>query len=99
MPHSNGIVIGDYVRIGNNCTIYQQTTFCAKSSETWKSDAVHAYPVLDDGVVIYAGAKVIGTIRVRENTCVGAGSVFMQDTQKDSIYAGIPAKRTNNVCL
>lgn len=93
LPHPNGILIGNYVKIGNNCTIFQQTTLGAKSIEAWKSGAIHAYPVLEDGVVIYAGAKVIGAVRVGENTCVGAGSLLMRDTQKNSVYAGIPAKR------
>ncbi len=44
LPHPNGIVIGNYVKIGNNCTIFQQTTLGAKSIEAWKSGAIHAYP-------------------------------------------------------
>ncbi|MCM1103242.1 MAG: serine acetyltransferase [Clostridium sp.] len=94
LPHPNGIIIGEYVKIGDNCTIYQQTTLGAKSIEAWKKRSVrNEYPVLEDGVIIYAGSKVIGAVRVAENTRIGANSVLLRDTEKDSVYAGVPAKR------
>lgn len=94
LPHPNGIVIGEYVKIGNNCTIYQQTTLGAKSIEACKKRNVRKqYPVLGNGVIVYAGAKVIGAVKVGENTCVGVNALLLQDTEKGSTYAGIPAKR------
>lgn len=94
MPHPNGIVIGDYVKIGENCTIYQQVTLGAKSVEACKKrDARKVYPVLGNEVIIYAGAKVIGAVKVEEKTCVGANSLLLQDTEKGGTYAGIPARK------
>lgn len=65
-----------------------------KSIEAWKKrDVRKAYLVLENGVIVYAGVKVIGAVKMRENTCVGANALLSQDTEKGSIYVGIPAKR------
>lgn len=87
--HFMGIVIGEGVVIGDNCKIYQQVTLGQKGGE---------YPVVGDNVVIYAGAKVIGGVKIGNNALIGANAVVLHDVPDNSIAVGVPAiiKAKNN---
>lgn len=87
-PHPNGIIIGDKTVIGNNCTIFQQVTFGGRKI----GDAVKGnYPSIGDNVVIYAGAKLLGNIKVGNNSIIGANSVVNKDVPPFVIVGGVPA--------
>jgi len=88
-PHPNGIVIGDRVNIGENCTIYHQVTLGGKVIGDAQSGN---YPQLGDHVVIFSGAKLIGNITIGEHSIIGANSVVNKDVPPYSVVAGIPAK-------
>jgi serine O-acetyltransferase len=90
MPHPNGIVIGEGVRLGKNNIVYQQVTFGGKN---YGDAQKMKYPQTGDCCIFFAGAKIIGDIKVADHTTVGANAVLFCDTERDSIYAGVPAKR------
>lgn len=87
-PHPNGIIIGDDVVIGDNCTIYHQVTLGKRNGNL---DNKNDYPVIGNNVTIFAGAKIIGNIKIGDNVIVAANSVVLKDVESDSICVGIPA--------
>jgi len=89
ITHIQGIIIGNEVVIGDNCTLYQQVTLGQKQNgiEGYGED-----PILGDNVVIFAGAKVFGKIKIGNNTTVGANSVVFKDVPENSIAVGVPAR-------
>lgn len=91
LPHPNGIIIGKNVVIGENVTIYQQVTFGSAHVGDWKSEQ-NLQPRVGAGSTLFAGAKIIGNIDLGPNTTVGANSVLTKSTEKDSVWAGVPAR-------
>lgn len=85
IDHGMGTVIGETCRIGNNVTIYQGVTLGGTGKEEKKR-----HPDVDDNVLIAAGAKVLGNIRIHENSKVGANSVVLHEVPRDSTVVGIP---------
>lgn len=94
LPHPNGIVLGNGVKIGEYVTIYQQVTIGSAHIGDWK-DAKQ--PIIGSDSVIFSGAKVIGNIVLAEKTIVGANAVLNKSTSKESVWGGIPAMRLD--CL
>ena len=91
LPHPHSIVIGAGVNIGDNCVIYQNVTFGAKQRGADKE--CNAYPQIGNDCIFYAGSVIIGPVKIRDRTSVGANAVLMTDTESDSVYAGVPATR------
>lgn len=87
IDHGMGVVIGETCRIGNNVTIYQGVTLGGTGKEETKR-----HPDLDDNVLVAAGAKVLGNIRMGENAKIGANSVVLINVPKDSTVVGIPGR-------
>lgn len=83
LEHFQGIVIGNDVVIGNDCTLYQQVTLGQKNGK---------YPIIGDGVVIFAGAKVIGNVNIGNDSIIGANAVVLKDVKSNKCAVGIPAK-------
>lgn len=83
IEHFSGIVIGNKVVIGDNCTIYQQVTLGQKNNE---------YPIIGNNVTIYPGAKVLGGIKIGNNSVIGANAVVLNNVPDNAIAVGIPAK-------
>lgn len=90
-PHPLGIVIGEGVIIGNNVTIYQNVTLGRKDKE------INKYPIIGDNVTIYAGAKILGNVKIGNNAIVGANAVVLKDVPDNSIAVGVPAKILKNI--
>ena len=82
-PHMQNIVIGEGVRIGKLCTIFQDVTLGQNKG---------GYPVIGDNVIIYSGAKIIGNISIGNNAIIGANAVVVKDVSDNMIMGGIPAK-------
>ena len=85
--HATGIVIGETAVVGNNVLIYQGVTLGGVSIEKGKR-----HPNIEDGVVVGAGAKILGNITIGENSKVGANSVVVKDVPANCTAVGIPAK-------
>lgn len=90
-PHLLGIVISRAAIVGSNCTIYQNVTIGAKSYEFGNCDPIN-YPILGDNVIIYAGAVIVGHIKIGKNAVIGANSVVLSDVPENAVYAGNPAR-------
>ena len=88
IDHGIGVVIGETAEVGDDVLIYQQVTLGGVSLAKGQK----RHPTIEDGVVIGAGAKVLGNIRVGKNSKIGANSVVVKDVPPDSTAVGIPAK-------
>jgi len=87
IDHGMGVVIGETCEIGNNVTIYQGVTLGGTGKEKGKR-----HPTLKDNVLVAAGAKVLGSITIGENSKIGAGSVVLKDVPANATVVGIPGK-------
>ena len=86
IDHGMGVVIGETAEIGDDVMLYHGVTLGGRSLEKIKR-----HPTLGDGVVVGAGAKILGPVEVGAGTAVGANAVLVKDTPPDSIATGIPA--------
>lgn len=84
--HLNGIIISTNAVIGHNCTIMQQVTIGAKLP----GDEEGA--IIGDNVLIGAGAKIIGSIKIGNNVKIGANTVVVNDIPDNCTVVGSPAK-------
>jgi serine O-acetyltransferase len=87
IDHGMGVVIGETTEIGANVTLYQGVTLGGTS---WHKGKRH--PTLRDGVVVGAGAKVLGAFEVGERSRVGANAVVVKPVPPDSVVVGVPGE-------
>ena len=87
LDHATGLVIGETAVVGNNVSILQSVTL----GGTGKEDG-DRHPKVGNGVLISAGAKILGNIRIGDGAKVGAGSVVLEDVPPHTTVAGVPAK-------
>ena len=87
LDHGTGIVIGETAVVGDNCSILQNVTLGGNGKETGDR-----HPKIGDNVLLAAGAKVLGNIKVGNCSKVAAGSVVLKDIPPNKTVAGVPAK-------
>jgi len=87
IDHGMGVVIGETAEIGDDCTLYHGVTL---GGTTWNKGKRH--PTLEKGVVIGAGAKVLGPITVGESARIGSNAVVVKDVPAGGTAVGIPAR-------
>ncbi len=87
IDHGNGVIIGETTIIGNNVTLYQGVTLGGTGKEHGKR-----HPTIEDNVMISAGAKVLGSFTIGENSKVGAGSVVLEAVPPNSTVVGVPGR-------
>ncbi|MDR3437698.1 serine O-acetyltransferase [Telmatospirillum sp.] len=87
IDHGAGVVIGETAEIGDDVTLYHGVTL---GGTTWSGGKRH--PTLEDGVLVGAGAKILGPITVGRGARVGANSVVIADVPPDMTVIGIPGK-------
>jgi serine O-acetyltransferase len=87
IDHGMGVVIGETAEIGDNVTIFQGVTLGGTGKQRGKR-----HPTVGSHVVVGAGAKVLGPIRIGDYVKVGANSVVLQDVPDHSTVVGIPGK-------
>jgi serine O-acetyltransferase len=87
IDHGMGVVIGETAEIGDNCLIYHGVTLGGVDM-----NPVKRHPTLGSNVVVGAGAKVLGNIRIGDHSRVGANSVVIKDVPSHTTVTGIPAK-------
>jgi serine O-acetyltransferase len=89
LPHTQGIVLGAS-SIGRNVTIYQQVTLGALEADFRFDPSLR--PTVEDDVVLAAGAKVLGGVRVGSGSTVGANAVVLCDVPAQHLAVGVPAR-------
>jgi serine O-acetyltransferase len=87
--HANGIVMGAR-SLGANVTLYQQTTLGSRMADF--STDLMLRPVVEDGVTITAGAKILGPVVLGSNCVVGANAVVVRDVPPNVTVGGVPAR-------
>ncbi|MCK8784996.1 serine O-acetyltransferase [Roseomonas sp. NAR14] len=87
IDHGAGVVIGETAEIGDDVTLYHGVTL---GGTTWSAGKRH--PTLRDGVLVGAGAKVLGPVEVGAGARVGANAVVMQDVPPGMTVVGIPGR-------
>ncbi len=88
IQHGIGIVIGARNKIGNNCIIHQGVTIGQR-----RLYSPHECAFIGNNVTIFAGAKIVGSIRIGDNVQIGANAVLLNDAEPNSTYVGIPARK------
>jgi len=87
IDHGMGVVIGETAELGDECTLYHGVTL---GGTTWNKGKRH--PTLGRGVVIGAGAKLLGPIVVGDGARVGSNAVLVKDVPPGATAVGIPAR-------
>ncbi len=87
IDHGMGVVIGETTEIGDNCLIYQGVTLGGTGKERGKR-----HPTLGNNVMVGAGARVLGPIRIGNNVKVAAGAVVLEPVPDNCTCVGVPAR-------
>jgi len=87
IDHGSGVVIGETAVVGDNVSILHEVTLGGTGKE-----AGDRHPKVGSGVMIGAGAKILGNIKIGEGSKIAAGSVVLSEVPPHSTVAGIPAK-------
>jgi len=87
IDHGMGVVVGETAEIGDYVTLFQGVTLGGTGKERGKR-----HPTLGNHVVVGAGAKILGGIRIGDNVKVGANSVVLKSVPANSTVTGVPAR-------
>jgi serine O-acetyltransferase len=87
IDHGSGVIIGETAIVGDNVTLYQGVTLGGTGKETGKR-----HPTICDNVMISAGAKILGSFTIGENSKIGAGSVVLEEVPPNCTVVGIPGR-------
>lgn len=87
IDHGNGVIIGETTVIGDNVTLYQGVTLGGTGKEHGKR-----HPTIGNNVMISAGAKVLGSFKIGDNSKIGAGSVVLEEVPPNSTVVGVPGR-------
>ena len=87
IDHGMGVVVGETAEVGDDCTLYHGVTLGGTS---WNKGKRH--PTLLPGVVVGAGAKILGPITIGANARIGSNAVVVKDVPNDATAVGIPAR-------
>ena len=87
IDHGTGVIIGETTIIGDNCTLYQGVTLGGTGKEHGKR-----HPTIGNNVMISAGAKVLGSFKIGDNSKIGAGSVVLEEVPPNSTVVGVPGR-------
>ena len=96
IDHGHGVIIGETSVVGDNVTLYQGVTLGGTGKEHGKR-----HPTLGNNVMVCAGAKVLGSFTIGENSKIGAGSVVLDEVPPNSTVVGVPGRvvKRNNVSV
>ncbi|MDT5138775.1 MAG: serine O-acetyltransferase [Mycobacterium sp.] len=87
IDHATGVVIGETAEVGEDVTIFHGVTLGGTGRETGKR-----HPTVGDRVVIGAGAKVLGAIKIGDDSRIGANSVVVKEVPASSVVVGVPGQ-------
>lgn len=87
IDHGSGVIIGETAELGDNITLYQGVTLGGTGKEKGKR-----HPTLEDNVMVSAGAKILGSFTIGENSKIGAGSVVLEEVPPNCTVVGVPGR-------
>lgn len=87
IDHGMGVVVGETAIVGDDVLIYQGVILGGTSTEKTKR-----HPTIEDGVIIGAGAKVMGNITIGKYSKIGTGAVVLKDVPPESTCVGVPGR-------
>lgn len=87
LDHGTGIVIGETAHLGHNCSVLHHVTLGGSGKK-----GVDRHPKVGNGVLLGAGASVLGNIKIGDGCQVGAGTLVIEDLPPRSVAVGVPAK-------
>ena len=87
IDHGHGIVIGETAEVGDDVKIYQGVTLGGTGKDVGKR-----HPTVESGVMIGAGAKVLGPITIGKNAKIAAGAVVVKDVEPNCTVVGVPGE-------
>lgn len=90
LPHPTSIVVGAKVIAGKNLSLYQNTTLGGgRIGDSKRGNQ----PLIGNNCILFAGSMALGKIKILDNCIIGANSLLLNDTEKNSKYIGSPAKK------
>jgi len=98
IAHTPGVVIGFGVKIGKGVTIYSNVTLGARKIAVEgegggvSGEDGERYPIIEDDVVIYSGARIVGPVTIGKGSVVGANAVVLDSFPPGSTVVGVPAR-------
>jgi serine O-acetyltransferase len=87
IDHATGVVIGETAEVGDDVTIYHGVTLGGSGRDTGKR-----HPTIGDRVVIGAGAKVLGAIKIGDDSRIGANAVVVKEVPSSAVVVGVPGQ-------
>ena len=88
IDHGMGVVIGETAVIGNDCTIYHNVTL----GGTGKEKNIKRHPTVENNVLIGAGSKILGPIKIGSGSKIGAGTIVVDNVKKNTTVTGYKGK-------
>ncbi|MDD3375658.1 MAG: serine O-acetyltransferase [Candidatus Omnitrophica bacterium] len=89
IDHGTGVVVGETTIIGRNVTLFQGVTLGGTGKEIGKR-----HPTLGDNIVVGAGAKILGNIKIGSNSYIGANAVVLKEVPPNTTVVGVPGRVT-----
>lgn len=87
IDHATGVVIGETAEVGEDVTLYHGVTLGGSGRDTGKR-----HPTIGDRVIIGAGAKVLGAIKIGDDSRIGANAVVVKEVPSSSVVVGVPGQ-------
>lgn len=87
IDHGAGVVIGETAEVGDECVLYQGVTLGGTTFTRGKR-----HPTLEDHVIVGAGAKILGNIRIGSHSRIGANAVVLKSVPPHSVVVGVPGR-------
>jgi serine O-acetyltransferase len=87
IDHATGVVIGETAEVGDDVTIFHGVTLGGVSTDPGKR-----HPTIGDRVIIGAGAKILGPIKIGDDSRIGANSVVVKEVPSSSVVVGVPGQ-------
>jgi serine O-acetyltransferase len=87
IDHGSGVVIGETTEIGDYCTLYQNVTLGGTGKDTGKR-----HPTLGNNVMVGAGARVLGPMKIGDNSKIAANAVVLEEVPPNCTAVGVPAR-------
>jgi serine O-acetyltransferase len=92
IDHATGVVIGETAEVGEDVMLYHGVTLGGSGRDTGKR-----HPTIGDRVIIGAGAKVLGAIKIGDDTRIGANAVVVKEVPSSAVVVGVPGQIVSRV--